>query len=134
MLGGFHSRLAPIVGQPYYVLDHASQHDAVYWEQLSKRSPPILRAPQPSHGPDFNRVAEHFHGAFKSRIRDCAKHWDVRGTLLHWDGNLQALAASCVPRDKMLQDAEGLPALWRIVATSEQQGGVAGGWPPRKYR
>jgi hypothetical protein len=47
---------------------------------------------------------------------------------------LSELATEVLKEYNALGDAEGLPKLWRVVASSAADGGVDGGWPPRRYR
>lgn len=128
MLRGFHSLLQPIVPSPVYVLDHDRANDAAFSRSLSSGPAPFVRAPQPSHGPDFNRPVEHFHSALKRALREHLEVFDLpKGPDDYWQLVMDK-AKQCYKAEGVKRDIETLPALWDWVATSD------GGWPPRKLR
>lgn len=133
MLRSFRLKFAHL-HPPFFVLDHDRIHDAVDWEALGEGRLPIVRAPHPAHGPDFNRVAEHFVGAVKARLRDMALHFDVPSTAKAWKQRLLQVVESVWPEGAIRWDADGLPELWRVVALTRQEGGFDGGWPDERYR
>lgn len=128
VLQRFHALLPPTLRHPQYIVDHDRANDAAFRHFLASAPSPLVRAPHPVHGPDFNRPVEHFHSAVKAALRQHLLVFDAPHSPADSMELLERKAHACYKADGVRRDVEGLPQLWAWVATSD------GGWPPRKLR
>lgn len=129
-----HSVMWDKLVDPTYVLDKPRIHTAVRWSELGKGPHPIIAAPQPARSPDFNRPVEHFHHSLKREFRELLITFPGPRTLDGYWKLLYRAFNSCYKKDSVMKDVLGLPKLWKCVASSDPKQGVAGSWPPAKYR
>ena len=134
ILKGIHSVMWDKLSDPTYVLDRPPIHTAVHWKELGKGPHPIIAAPQPSRSPDFNRPVEHFHHSVKRRFRELLITFPGPRDVWGYYKLLYKAFTSCYKPDSVMRDVKKLPALWKCVASSEAEQGVAGDWPPAKFR
>ena len=116
----------------YLVWDNATVHKAGDVFKGTGLKFKVLPVPPRSH--DFNKVVEHVLNTLKAAannyFNDHPEIRDVEEIKKHFE----RLFFEVIKRSSVRKDIASLRKTYDIVARSVKRGGVAGGWPPKKYR
>jgi len=115
----------------YLVWDNAPVHKAGDVFKGTGLKFTVLPVPPRSH--DFNKVVEHVINILKAEankyFNDHPEIRDVEEIKKHFE----MLFLEVIKRPSVRKDIASLRKTYDIVACSKKRGGVAGGWPSKKY-
>lgn len=115
-----------------YVLDKPNIHKAADFNKIGTGE--HRRAPQPSHGPDFNNPVEHAHSILQEAFQERLTILTEPRSPEFYQRLLRQVFKEVVTKEVVLKDVLKLQELYEIVSKPISEGGVAGGWPPAQYR
>jgi hypothetical protein len=124
--------------QPIYAFDHAPWHmSAVKNNKLSAIGITAAQLlPVPPRSPDFQKVIEHVFGfmtqQFQQKLYSTA-YDDLHTAAQYRNYVKDELFMQKVTKDQINKDVRSLKQLYKVVKSSIEEGGVAGGWPAEKF-